>query len=434
MKKIIALLLSLMLLLSMAAFAEEALDPALVCCLSNIVIESTTNGETTAVNLEGLETYLSVDTSDGLALVAQAFNGDDSLLLAVAKVVGSQLHFGIDGLDKTYVADIPNLQGLDTAGMGDSLRPMLPALLSLELPMIDVGSLPKLDLVPIVSMVGAQTEGDITTFSVPSQLIDSLLDQILEAVKGMDISVPGMEQAVAMLEQVRASGMSIALSGQVVNTADAQTTTLDIYPVTGGQTAEAALLTLTLTSAQDDLTLAVDMNTGEQAMNIANLQIQTEAATKSLVGTLDIAGMMKFNLALFQEEGLQKAALTMESSMDASFALTLAYGVDGGRNMLDLSFAAGEDAAFEVVTHSAAGSDGAIQGDMEVTAASNGTSFRLTANFEKFLGSLDLGGYELPAETAPIEEISGAENSEALQTALAPAIEYFTQVMANAAA
>ncbi|MBR0368874.1 MAG: hypothetical protein IJH86_10845 [Clostridia bacterium] len=434
MKKIIALLLSLVLLLSVAAFAEGEPDPALVCCLSNIVIETTTNGETTAVNLEGLETYLSVDTSDGLALVAQAFNGDDSLLLAVAKVVGSQMHFGIEGLDKTYVTDIPNLQGLDTAGMGDSLRPMLPALLSLELPMIDVGSLPKLDLVPIVSMVGAQTEGDITTFSVPSQLIDSLLDQILEAVKGMDISVPGMEQAVAMLEQVRASGMSIALSGQVVNTADAQTTTLDIYPVTGGQTAEAALLTLTLTSAQDDLTLAVDMNTGEQAMNVANLQIQTEAATKSLVGTLDIAGMMKFNLALFQEEGLQKAALTMESSMDSSFALTLAYGVDGGRNMLDLSFAAGEDAAFEVVTHSAAGSDGAIQGDMEVSAASNGTSFRLTANFEKFLGSLDLGGYELPAETAPIEEISSEENSEALQTALAPAIEYFTQVMANAAA
>ena len=58
MKKIIALLLSLVLLLSVAAFAEGEPDPALVCCLSNIVIESTTNGETTAVNLEGLETYL----------------------------------------------------------------------------------------------------------------------------------------------------------------------------------------------------------------------------------------------------------------------------------------------------------------------------------------------------------------------------------------
>lgn len=434
MKKIIALLLSLMLLLGMAAFAEEELDPALVCCLSNIVIETTTNGETTAVNLEGLETYLSLDTSDGFALVAQAFNGDDSLLLALAKVVGTQLHVGIEGLDKTYVTDIPNLQGQDTSALGESLRPMLPALLNVELPMIDVGSLPKLDLVPIVSMVGAQTEGDITTFSVPYQIIDTLLDQILEAAKGMETSAPGMEQALAMLEQLRASGMSVSLSGKVVNTADSQTTTLDIYPVTGGQTAEAALLTLTLTSAQDDLTLAVDMNSGEQVMNVANLQIQTEAATKSLVSTLDIAGMMKFDLALFQEEGLQKAALTMESNMDASFALTLAYGKDGTQDMVDLSFAAGEDTAFEVVTHSAAGSDGAVQGDMELTAASNGTSFHLTANIEKFLGSLDLGGYELPADTAPIEELSSEENSEALQTALAPVIEYFTQALANAAA
>ena len=58
----------------------------------------------------------------------------------------------------------------------------------------------------------------------------------------------------------------------------------------------------------------------------------------------------------------------------------------------------------------------------------------MNADFEKFLGSLDLGGYELPAATAPIEEIESAENSEALQTALAPVIEYFTQALANAAA
>ena len=434
MKKIIALLLSLMMLLGMAAFAEEELDPALVCCISNIVIEATTNGETTAMNLEGLETYLSLDTSDGLALVAQAFNGDDSLLLALAKVVGTQMHFSIEGMDKTYVADVPNLQGQDTAGLGESIRPMLPALLDLQLPMIDVGSLPKLDLVPVVSMVGAQTEGDITTFSMPSEIIDALLDQILEALKGTETSVPGMEQALAMLEQLRASGMSVALSGQVVNAADKQTTTLDIYPVTNGQTAESAVMTLTLTSAEDDLTLAVDVNNGAQVMNVAQLQIQTEAATKSLVGTLDIAGMMKFDLALFREGGLQKATLTLESNMDASFALTLAYGKDGGQDMMDLSFAAGEDAAFEIVTHSAAGSDGAVQGTMEVSAAGNGSSFHVTADFEKFLGSLDLGGYELPAETAPIEEIQSAENSEALQTALAPVIEYFNQVMVNAAA
>ena len=201
MKKIIALLLSLMMLFGMAAFAEEQ-DPAMVCCLSNIVFETTTNGETTAMNLEGLETYLSLDTSDGLALVAQMFNGDDSLMLALAKVVGTQLHVGIEGVDKTFVADSPNLQGQDTAGLAESLRPMLPALLDLELPMVDVGSLPKLDLVPVVSMVGAQTEGDITTFSVPAESINALMDQIIEVMKGMDSSVPGMEPVLPMLEQL----------------------------------------------------------------------------------------------------------------------------------------------------------------------------------------------------------------------------------------
>ncbi len=434
MKKIIALLLSLMMLLSMAAFAEEELDPALVCCISNIVIETTTNGETTAMNLEGLETYLSLDTSDGVSLVAQAFNGDDSLLLAVAKVVGAQLHIGIEGLDKTFVGDIPSMQGQDTAAMAESIRPMLPALLNCELPMIDVGSLPKLDLVPIVGMIGAQTDGDITTFSVPAELINALMDQVIEVLKGMDSSAPGLSQVLPVLEQLRASGVSIALSGKVVDTADKQTTTIDVFPVTDGQTAESAALTLTLTSEQDDLTLTVDMNTGAQVMNVALLQVQTEADTKSLVSTLDIAGMMKFNLAVFQDAGLQKAALTMENGTADGFTLTLAYGKSDGKDTFDLSFTAGEDTAFELITNSAAGADGAVAGTMELNTASSGTSFHLTADFENFLGSLDLGDYTLPAETVPAEELKSAENSEALQTALAPLIEYFTEALANAAA
>ena len=142
------------------------------------------------------------------------------------------------------------------------------------------------------------------------------------------------------------------------------------------------------------------------------------------------------NHKVFQEEGLQKAALTMENGADADagFTMTLAYGKTGGQNTLDLSFTAGEDTAFELVTNSAAGADGAVAGTLELNAASSGTSFHVNADFEKFLGSLDLGGYELPAATAPIEEIESAENSEALQTALTPVIEYFTQALANAAA
>ena len=45
-----------------------------------------------------------------------------------------------------------------------------------------------------------------------------------------------------------------------------------------------------------------------------------------------------------------------------------------------------------------------------------------------------LGDYALPGTIAPIEELQSEESSAALQTALAPLIEYFTQVMANAAA
>lgn len=426
MKKLLALMLCAMLLLGAFAVAEEALDPALVNHISNIAIEVTGEGANT-INLEGFEAFLTIDTADGLALVAQAYNGDDPLALAVAKLEGTQLKVAIDGVDKTYVADIPQLAGQDLTGLGEAVRGALPVLLNMTLPAINVGSLPKLDLVPLVSMLGSETEGDTTTFAIPAEIVDMVLDQLIEAVKGQAGSVPGLDQGLEMIEQLRASGNSIALAGKIVDAGDSQTTTLEIYPVSNGQTAPDAIAVLTLNTVQDALTLAVDVSTGEELMTIANLSIETEAATNSCVATMDIAGMMQFNLAVFQEDGLQKVALTMDSGYDAGFGLTLTYGKSGNGDLIDITFAVGGETAFEVVTNSTAISDKIHEGNIEITVATGDQNIHAAADVEEFLSSIDLGDFTMPAETAPIEEL---ESDESLQNALTPLIGYFSQIAA----
>lgn len=432
MKKIVALLLSVLMILSMAAVAEEALDPALVTRVSNLVIESTADGETSALNLEGLEAYISIDTTDGLSLVAQAFNGDDSLLLAVAKLVDTQIQLAIDGVDKTFAQDVAQLQGQDTAALGELLRPALPQLMNVKLPPIALGSLSKIDLVPVVGMLGAETEGDTTTFAVPSEIIDTLLDQLLDALKSTGSSIPGLDQVLPMLEQLRAAGMSLALSGQIVDAADQQTTRLEIYPVTNGETAEAAVAVLTLTSAQDALSLQVDIPSDEDVMTVATLNVET-AADNSAIATLDIAGMMQFSLAVYQDNGLQYVALTMDSGFEASFAVTLCYGENGAEDIFEVTFATGDDAGFDLIVNTTATEEG-TQGSFELTTSGEDSGLHVTADFEEFLGSIDLGDFTMPTEIVGMEELESEENAEALQTALMPLIQYISQVLTDAAA
>ena len=78
MKKLIALLISALMILSMAAFAETAEDTALIARISNIALEYSAEGQAQNVNLDGFEAYLTLDTADGIRLVGQAFNGEVS--------------------------------------------------------------------------------------------------------------------------------------------------------------------------------------------------------------------------------------------------------------------------------------------------------------------------------------------------------------------
>lgn len=431
MKKAVALLLSVLMILGMTAVAEvapdAALEPALIADIENIAFEMTAGGSTLSRTLDGFEAYLSIDTSDGLALVAQAFNGDDSLLLALAKLVGNQLQIGVDGVDKTYVIDIPQVNE-DTAGLGEALRPVLPELLKMQMPMIDMVSLPKLDLTPYLGMFAVDNGDDTIGFTVPHEAVDLLLEQLLTLARDGAESVPAAKQALEMLDQLHAAGMSFTLNGTVTDDGETQTVSVSAYQVNGEQTAETPVVIVNLTSAQDALTLTVDIPLEGQTLTVASLDISTDVAANALDATLEIGGMMQFNLALYREDDLQKAAMTLEAD-EEGFAVSLAYNA----SMTELSFAVDNTAQIDIAATVDEQGDDYCAGTLAFTLTDTDSTVRVTADYEEFLGSNQLGGYTLPVAVAPIETLQNTEEAEALQAALAPLFGYFAQVFDEAA-
>lgn len=434
MKKIIALVLSILMLLGMAAIAEEGQDTALVTCFSDIVIQTTANGETTTNSLDNFEAYLSIDTADGLSLVAQAFDGDDSLLFAVAKIVGDQVQLAVDGVDKTYSAKVEQLAGKDSAGMAEEIRAALPDLLNFQLPMITIPSMPKLDIKSFVGLFGTEAADGSMTFSVPSEMVDGILDQLVEAAKTYSQTTQGLGDLIDAIEQMRAAGMSFALEGSVVDATDKQTAEVSILLANQGQVSDDAIAVVRLVTAQDALTLDVDVNNGDQSVNIANLEILTDTSANAFSATLDIASIMQFYLGAYQEDGFQKAALRMESALDASFSVYLSYGKDAGNDVMEMGYSDSEGNGFTMTTTTQPVDENTVAGTVDMTFVSADSAVQASAKVEKFIGEVVLGDFAMPGTVAPIEDLENEADSAAMQKALEPLIGYFTRAFSNAAA
>lgn len=434
MKKIVALLLSILMLLGMAAIAEEAQETALVTCFSDIVVQTTANGKTTTNSLDNFEAYLSIDTADGLSLVAQAFDGDDSLLLAIAKIVDDQVQLAVEGVNKTYAVKAEQLASQNTGMMAEQFRAALPDLLNFQLPMITVPSLPKLDLKSLVGLFGTEAADGSMTFSVPSETVGAVLDQLVEMAKNYSQTTPGLSDTIDAIEQMRAAGMSFALEGSVVDAADRQTAQVSVLLANQGQVSEDAVAGLKLVTAKDELTLDVDVYNGDQAVNIGNLEILTDTMANAFSATLDIASIMQFYLGAYQEEGFQKAALRMESALDTSFSVYLSYGNDGENDVMEVGYSDSESNGFTMTTATQPVDEATVAGTIDATFVSADSTVQASAKIEKFIGSVSLGDYTMPGMVVPIEDLENETDSAAMQEALSPLIGYFARAFGNIAA
>lgn len=439
MKKLIALLLSILMILSMAAIAETADDTALIARISNIALDINTNGQAQTVSLDDFEAYLALDSADYPQLVGQAFKGDDQLALAVMRMTNDGVLFTIDGMDKTFVYEAEQLKSLDMNELTQQVRTALPKLLTVQLPMINNLSLPKLDVMPLLGLFGTQEADGSVSFSVPAEVIDTVLDQVLGMAKGNLASAPAAAQQAAqqvldIVDQLRSSGLGFAVDGAAKDEGDSETVTINLYLANQGQVNDAPIATLNFVTAQDQATLNLDVTSEGSAMTIASVNVSTES--DSLNATLDIAGMIQFSMRIFQEGTVQYVSLGIDgAAMEGdTMAAELSYGETDEGNLLKLVFNGGEAFNIEATCVTESTSEASNAGKFSLLADAQGTSINLTADIEEFLGSLNLGDFTMPETTAPIEELQSEEGQAAVAQALAPLVEYLNGINVDQAA
>ena len=411
MKKIMAILLAVLMLLGASAFAEGT---AAVMTVDNINLS--VPGQSIA--LDDLAASVALDSIGGAAsIVGLVEGGGEKLVTAVAQIADGNFAFTVDGLDHAYGAALPAQVAEQAGQLGALLPQILPSLDNLSLPAIPGITIPKLDLTGTLSSFSTGNG----TFAIPHEMIDALLDQLLQLAQSGSLNVPNIDQAVALLQQVKASGMSLAIQGTIVDDAAAQVVSADIYLVSGDNMSDAPLANLSLDTRENSLLFTLSVDTGAGMSAVANATLSSNPDTAELNFDLNLAGIVTLGLGVFPEEGLQKIALDLSASGQQA-NLEFGYGQQNGKDVVALSgAAAGASFAFSIDT--AMGADGVRTGTLSLTASQRDQTIAFSGDITMQSGAdLGLEGFTMPGDVRAFDQLDQSE----LMPFLQPAIDYIS--------
>ncbi|MBR1558691.1 MAG: hypothetical protein IJ646_00470 [Clostridia bacterium] len=428
MKKILALLMAMLMVIGMAAVAETAdAKPTLLAGLSNVNL-TVTDGSGNAQNIALEDLYLSaiLDTKDGVQFVLQADQDEDMLCYLTGKLDGDKVVVAASGLDKAYEAEIPNNPIVGTEDLPGMLRAALPAMMSLKLPMLPAISLPKADLTPLVSLLGAQsTEADgvtTTTFSVPAEIVSMVIDQAADLLSATVESTPQLAQFSQLIGQLKESGLSFALEGTIADTEAEQSTTIAVYLATDGQTAADPALYLNMYSTVNNFTLAVDLPTEDSSYTIGQLTLVTDPDADTIDLGIDFAGMATLTVNFYKQAELQVAAVSLDV-FGTEMGMQLSYGVKDDKDYV--SFSGHSDAGEFTMEDTSVTEGDTAGGSFTLNFKTADMAIDLSADHFESLDDIDVSGYEIPANVVPIDQFSDDDAATAFQ----PLIEYISGVL-----
>lgn len=432
MKKFLALMLAALMLFGMTAVAETADDgkTALVISLDNINLNVTNNGEQNAIALDDFSLMLAIDTANELEMTLAAYKGEEALAFAVAKFVENKMLLSFSNLDKTYEADIPQ-NGVTPAGDFNTLmRMLLPELAKAKPGMIDAVEIPKADLSGLFSMFSTDTTTEngatVTEFSIPSDVVDMLIDQISGVISAAAEQNPQVAVATQVIDSFKESGMKLSFAGNLTDTDDKQVCQIGVYVSTGEEAAEAPTLVLTTTSQKNSF--AIELSSGDGSTTMATVSLASDPASNSWSFNIDIMGMITVALNTAQEAGTQNIDLDC-NLMGTIYTSSTSYGsADDGSDFMNNTTVFGESKTVTTI-NSVNDGEGITSGTINVESEANEFALTFSADFYQELGTYE-SGYEMPADTAPISELTQEQMNEAIK----PLIEYFTSLATPEAA
>ena len=197
MKKLFALLLAALMLLTCAACAEIA-EPAAqsgAITLSGITANIEATGETMNLDLAGLELIIAGGLAGETPAARVEINGNgDKLFGLTVNLLGDRVVIGIDGVSKTFYAQMP--EAATSAA-------------SLDFSSLNIDT----DALMETIMNGAQIsqDGDTTTISIPHTVITDALLQIAPALESLNLEGFDLAQVTQELEQMKEADSGVAV-------------------------------------------------------------------------------------------------------------------------------------------------------------------------------------------------------------------------------
>ena len=177
MKRMTALVLSLLVLFSMAAACAESTASTLA--LSNLSISYVGDGRARSVRLNKMSLSMSLGSADGVPTLQMSFdNGRDQQVDCIIQIVGDRLLLSMGGISGVYYVDLESIAG--EQGDGSMIARGIGSALALAGPHLDVllFALTTEDAKGVRSM-------EIT---LPNEIYVRLTDRVLAILDGIDSS------------------------------------------------------------------------------------------------------------------------------------------------------------------------------------------------------------------------------------------------------
>ena len=259
MKKLLAVLLTLMLVLPNTVFA----DTATLYTLSDPTLTTSYDGEEYPMELTGLKIAAAVLGEDTCAI--NVIGNDEVLLSAAFKIEGDKVLFTADGLSNTYYVDKPDVEG-STSDLEN---------LDLDISGIDFNALAE----NLVNSIEFGTEGDAMTFFLPHTALNDALDSLtplLDQIPEAALSAEDKEQFLSTVKELKDKDNGFDISGTLTSTDEAMAFTADLIPVNEGQADEKPALSATGSFTSDEngaMSIQFSLSTPDGEVLSANVQI-----------------------------------------------------------------------------------------------------------------------------------------------------------------
>ena len=371
MKKILAIMLALMLLLASAALAETAT----VVSVSNPVLSITSDGETQNIDLAGFEIEAAIGNAGEVPTIQAVVTKDgEKLLDAVMQVLGSRVVVDVEGMSRPIAAEIP---AGETAGESiGQLFAALPELSNFRLPAFTGVTIPKLDLMSLGQMIGAGADG---SFEVPYEMVNAVLSQLSQFKDAIpDSAKQYTDMIFDLIDQLQATNSGIALKGQITDDGATSALTIDVLPVSQGVTADEAAVILGVSSAENQFNITVDFNQDGQIMNLGEFALTSVPADATLSFELDVmSGSLNLAGSLYPDNGAQVVAFEL-NIMGQKANLSLTYGGEGDTEFADFAFSVDGEIAMDCYAETTSDGNGNENGNLQLTVETTNPENQLT--------------------------------------------------------